>query len=114
VHFAVDPEEVHMTTCLHGEKTFFLPFNRGSDPGSVKCGAGNPQHPFGYYTGYFWKEILSKDYFIEIFGNLMGASYRVMTFSFISLWGIAQGIQPIIGANYVAKKYDRVKIISLE
>lgn len=44
---------------------------------------------------------------------LMGASYRVMTFSFISLWGIAQGIQPIIGANYGAKKYDRVKKVLL-
>ncbi len=40
---------------------------------------------------------------------LMGASYRVMSFAFISLWGIAQGVQPIIGANYGAKQFDRVK-----
>lgn len=41
--------------------------------------------------------------------NLMGASYRVMMFAFITLWGIAQGVQPIIGANYGAKQYLRVK-----
>jgi type I restriction enzyme R subunit len=32
VHFAVDPDEVHMTTRLAGDKTFFLPFNRGVTP----------------------------------------------------------------------------------
>ncbi|MDR4505333.1 MAG: hypothetical protein MRK01_11170 [Candidatus Scalindua sp.] len=37
-----------MTTQLKGEKTFFLPFNRGSSPGEIKCGAGNPSHLSGY------------------------------------------------------------------
>ena len=41
--------------------------------------------------------------------NIMGSSYRVMMFAFITLWGIAQGVQPIIGANYGAKQYSRVK-----
>ncbi|WP_026896238.1 MATE family efflux transporter [Clostridiisalibacter paucivorans] len=40
---------------------------------------------------------------------IMSASYRVMMFAFISLWGIAQGIQPIIGANYGANQFQRVK-----
>lgn len=40
---------------------------------------------------------------------IMGAAYRVMSFAFISLWGIAQGVQPIIGANYGAKQFERVK-----
>jgi len=44
VHFAADPDEVHMTTRLQGPKTYFLPFNRGNHPGEVRCGAGNPQH----------------------------------------------------------------------
>jgi len=43
VHFAADPDEVHMTTRLAGEKTHFLPLNRGSHPGQIVCGAGNPQ-----------------------------------------------------------------------
>ena len=47
VHFAADPDEVHMTTRLRGDSTHFLPFNRGSHPGEVQCGAGNPQHLSG-------------------------------------------------------------------
>ena len=31
-----------MTTRLAGDATRFLPFNRGSNPGGVHCGAGNP------------------------------------------------------------------------
>lgn len=69
VHFAIDPEEIYMTTRLRGEKTFFLPFNRGSNPGTVQCGAGNPQHPSGHRTGYFWEDILKKDSFMNIVGN---------------------------------------------
>jgi len=42
VHFAADPVEVHMTTRRQKEATHFLPFNRGSRPGEVQCGAGNP------------------------------------------------------------------------
>lgn len=71
VHFAADPDEVHMTTRLAGEKTFFLPFNRGSHPGEIKCGAGNPQHPSGYRTGYFWEDILERESFIDIVGNFI-------------------------------------------
>jgi type I restriction enzyme R subunit len=71
VHFAADPDEVHMTTRLAREKTFFLPFNRGSHPGEIKCGAGNPQHPSGYRTAYFWEEVLQFDSFLDIVGSFM-------------------------------------------
>lgn len=69
VHFAADPDEVHMTTRLAGGKTFFLPFNRGSHPGEVQCGAGNPQHACGYRSGYFWEEILERESFLDILGH---------------------------------------------
>ena len=71
VHFAADPDEVHMTTCLRNEATHFLPFNRGSHPGEVQCGMGNPQHPSGYRTGYFWEEVLQRDSFLDIVGHFM-------------------------------------------
>ncbi|MGI8402016.1 MAG: type I restriction endonuclease subunit R [Gemmatimonadaceae bacterium] len=71
VHFAADPDEVHMATRLRGENTTFLPFNRGSHPGEVQCGAGNPQHPSGYRTGYFWEEVLQRDSFLDILGHFM-------------------------------------------
>ena len=71
VHFAADPDEVHMATRLAGGKTFFLPFNRGSHPGEVQCGAGNPQHPSGYRSGYFWEEVLERESFLDILGHFV-------------------------------------------
>jgi type I restriction enzyme, R subunit len=71
VHFAADPDEVQMTTRLEREKTNFLPLNRGSHPGEVQCGAGNPQHPSGYRTGYFWEEVLQRDSFLDVLGHFM-------------------------------------------
>ncbi len=61
VHFAVDPEEVFMTTKLDGEKTLWLPFNKGHNKGK-----GNPPNPDGYKTDYLWKEILVKDSWLDI------------------------------------------------
>lgn len=69
VHFAADPDEVYMTTKLQKNGTHFLPFNRGSDPQSIKCGKGNPLHPSGYRSGYFWQEILQRDSFLDILGH---------------------------------------------
>lgn len=71
VHFAADTDEVQMTTRLAKDKTFFLPFNRGNHPGAIQCGAGNPQHPSGYRSGYFWQETLQRDSFLDILGHFM-------------------------------------------
>ncbi len=79
VHFAADPDEIHMTTHLRGDKTFFLPFNRGSHPGEIQCGAGNPQHPSGHRTGYFWEDVLQRDSFLEIMGSFMFIETREET-----------------------------------
>lgn len=40
---------------------------------------------------------------------LMAAALRVYGFSFIPLWGMSQGLQPIIGTNYGAGEFGRVK-----
>ena len=71
VHFAADPDEIHMTTRLAGEKTFFLPFNQGSHPGQIICGAGNPRHDSGHRTGYFWEEVLQFESFLDILGHFL-------------------------------------------
>lgn len=42
-------------------------------------------------------------------GILMSATMRLYMFSFIPLWGMSQGLQPVIGANFGAKQYERVK-----
>nr|WP_237179005.1 type I restriction endonuclease [Paenibacillus sp. MMS18-CY102] len=61
VHFAIDTDEIHMTTELKKEKTYFLPFNKGDG-----FGKGNPIHESGYKTTYLWDEILQKDSFFDI------------------------------------------------
>ena len=76
VHFAADPDEIHMTTRLARKKTRFLPFNRGSDPGGIRCGVGNPPHPSGYRTGYFWQEVLQRDSFLDILGSYVFIEHR--------------------------------------
>jgi putative MATE family efflux protein len=40
---------------------------------------------------------------------LIGASLNMLAFAAIPLWGIAQGLQPLIGINFGAKQYSRVK-----
>ncbi|MGP1475603.1 MAG: MATE family efflux transporter [Treponema sp.] len=42
-------------------------------------------------------------------GILMSATMRLYMFSFIPLWGMSQGLQPVIGANYGANQYKRVR-----
>lgn len=61
VHFAVDTDEVYMTTKLAGVDTFFLPFNKGNGDGK-----GNPVNPNGYKTAYLWEEVLQKDSLLDI------------------------------------------------
>lgn len=56
VHFAVDTDEIYMTTKLNGEDTFFLPFNKGNNHGK-----GNPPNPFGHKTAYLWEEVLTRE-----------------------------------------------------
>lgn len=64
VHFAVDTNEVYMTTYLNGQKTVFLPFNKGHANGK-----GNPLNPDGIKTDYLWKSILTKTSLSNIIEN---------------------------------------------
>jgi type I restriction enzyme R subunit len=66
VHFAVDPDEVWMTTRLRGKETHFLPFNRGNNHG-----AGNPPVEGNWKTHYLWDEVLQADSLLEILQRFM-------------------------------------------
>jgi type I restriction enzyme R subunit len=61
VHFAVDTDEVYMTTKLAGADTNFLPFNKGNNGGK-----GNPIVEENYRTSYLWNDILQKDSLLDI------------------------------------------------
>ena len=65
VNFAMDLEEVYMTTKLDGQATFFLPFNMGNGHG-VTAGAGNPAFKDKYSVSYMWEDLISKFIFVEV------------------------------------------------
>ena len=63
-HFAVDPEQVFVTTQLAGTRTRFLPFNQGRFGG-----AGNPPVPPtrpGFPSGYLWERIWARDSVLDL------------------------------------------------
>ena len=66
-YFAVDLYDAAMTTKLDGMKTYFLPFNQGSNGAGSDGGVGNPRTDDGsYVTSYIWKEVFQKDKMMDI------------------------------------------------
>ncbi len=72
VHFAVDTDEVWMTTKLDGKNTVFLPFNKGVDGG-----AGNPVVENNYRTSYLWNDILEKSSLLDIIRRFAHVTSKV-------------------------------------
>jgi type I restriction enzyme R subunit len=72
VHFALDEDNVSMTTHLANGKTQFLPFNRGRDNG-----AGNPDIVNEFRIAYLYqdqpeiKAIFSRDILLDIIGRFI-------------------------------------------
>ena len=66
VYFCVDLYEVAMATELKGDKTFFLPFNQGSNGAGNIGDGGNPACTEGYATAYLWEHVLSPDMLLSI------------------------------------------------
>lgn len=64
VHFCCDNDRVSMTTRLSGDKTRFLPYNKGID---------NPDTG-GMRTEYLWKEILTPNSVLDILENFVHLS----------------------------------------
>ena len=70
VNFAMDLEQVYMTTRLANEATFFLPFNMGDGSG-VAAGAGNPTFEDKYSVSYMWEDILTKDTILDLISRFI-------------------------------------------
>ncbi len=67
VHFAMSDSEIAMATKLDGEKTFFLPFNKGNHGH-----AGNaPREDGEYPVAYFWEEVCQWDNWLRIFRSFV-------------------------------------------
>ena len=61
-HFAVGNEEVHYTTELRGDNTYFLPFNKAIE---------NPPNPTGHKTAYLWETVWQKDSLLDLLENYL-------------------------------------------
>ena len=68
-HFAVDPEQVEVTTRVVGDATRFLPFNRGKFGG--KGNEPVPPTKKGYPTSYLWEEVWAKDSVLDLVQNFI-------------------------------------------
>lgn len=66
VHFAIDTDQVYMTTRLAASGTHFLPFNKGNG-----TAAGNPENPGGYKTAYLWEQILERHILLDIIARFL-------------------------------------------
>lgn len=72
VHFAVDQDNVSMTTRLMNGKTRFLPFNRGREGG-----AGNPDVPNENRVAYIYKDlpqskaVFSREVILDLIGRFI-------------------------------------------
>lgn len=101
VHFAVDQDLVFMTTRLAGSKTFFLPFNLGSDGG-----AGNPlAEDEGYRTAYLWREVWQRDSLLDIlsrFMHLQSETKRIVT---------DKGIKKITKETMIFPRYHQIDAV---
>lgn len=62
VHFCIDNDVVSMTTNLNGNKTRFLPYNKG---------ISNPIVQGDYRTEYLWNEVLTPNSILDIIQNFL-------------------------------------------
>lgn len=75
VNFAMDLNEVYMTTRLNKDATFFLPFNIGKGHG-IDAGKGNPMYEDKYSVSYMWEDILKKDTLLELIGKFIFIQHK--------------------------------------
>lgn len=100
VCFAMDTQNVMMTTKLDGEKTFFLPFNKGNGTG-VHTGAGNPPQEDEDPVSYMWKEVLTKDSILEL----------IKKFIFIERKEVEEGEKTKIKETVIFPRYHQLDLI---
>lgn len=89
VHFAVDPDEVAMTTKLAAAATQFLPFNKGSEEG----GAGNPLNPGGHKTAYLWQDVWQRDNWLDLLARFVQSSKTERIFPRFHQWDAVRRLE---------------------
>jgi type I restriction enzyme R subunit len=100
VHFAVDPDEVWMTTRLKGRETAFLPFNRGNDHS-----AGNPPVAENWKTHYLWDQVLQADSLLDILQRFMHLEVKERKIK------TDKGVRTIQKETMVFPRYDQLDVV---
>ena len=111
VHFAMDEDNVSMTTRLRNGRTRFLPFNRGREGG-----AGNEdivdefRVAYLYLEGAWGKAIFSRDVLLDVIGRFMHLEVNenredVMTFPRFQQLDAVRKMMDHARANGVGRNY---------
>lgn len=108
VHFAVDTDEAYMCTKLVGNKSFFLPFNKGNNNGK-----GNPVNPNGHRTAYLWEEVLTREsltnilqHFVRLDGKMKDPlKKRTLFFPRYHQMDVVRKLLKDVSENGVGKTY---------
>lgn len=103
-----------LTFCYFSKKSEFIKINKIKksmnltlEMFSIGSSAMMMQLLFAVQQAFLFKQAFK--YGGSDWGILMSATMRLYMFSFIPLWGMSQGLQPVIGTNFGAKQYSRVK-----
>lgn len=106
VYFAVDLYEVQMTTKLEGSKTYFLPFNQGSNGAGRDGGKGNPQNvDGGYVTAYLWENVLQKDSLLDILQKFLSVQDKKLIFPRYHQMDVVRKLVADVRQNGSGKNY---------
>ena len=100
VHFAVDTEEVCMTTKLDRGATYFLPFNRGNNNAK-----GNPPVEGDVRTAYLWQEVLVKESLMDILGRFLHLQVEEKTVP------TAKGLKKLQRESMIFPRYHQLDVV---
>ena len=116
VHFAIDPDQVAMTTRLEGAKTRFLPFNQGTGGAGNAGRAGNPPSS-GHRTAYLWEEVWQRDSWLDLLSRFIHviepekgskaakAKGRSIIFPRLHQWDAVRKLEASAKANGAGRNY---------
>lgn len=103
--FCVDLSEAWMTTKLAGEKTYFLPFNQGSNGAGNDGGKGNPANPDGYPTDYLWKHVFQADSMMDIIQKFISLQGDKLIFPRFHQLDVVRKLVADVRANGAGRNY---------
>lgn len=103
--FCVDLSEAWMTTKLAGDKTYFLPFNQGSNGAGNDGGKGNPANPDGYPTDYLWKNVFRADSMMDIVQKFISLQDNKLIFPRYHQLDVVRKLIADVKANGAGRNY---------